>query len=153
MSQAPIFVRVERGGLMPLDSYAAQQLSKLQPGAEYSARLSRITRTGREEREGMRGRWWAGLALLAESTEDMAYDTPRKAHEAILMGLKYVRPRFRIDGSFDMVPVSTSDAAMDDGEFSILQERARAFCEAKFGFDPFAAWEAEQDAKKAKAAR
>ena len=147
MSRPPIFIEVRGGRVSPADAYAQEQLANL-PDGRYNARVSKVTRAGREEREGARGLWWAGCTLLAENSESAAMDTARKAHEHILMGLGFVRPRFRVDGSFTMVPVSTSEAEMDDEEFAILQEKAREFCVARFGYDPFETWKDQQEAMK-----
>lgn len=147
MSRPPIFIEVRGGRVSPADAYAAEQLSLL-PDGQYNARLSKMTRAGREEREGLRGLWWAGCTLVAQNSDSPLLDTSRKVHEQILMGLGFVRPRFRVDGAFDMVPVSTSESEMDDTEFHLLLEKARSFCHARFGFDPFEAWVNEQEAQK-----
>lgn len=147
MSRPPIFIEVRGGRVSAADAYAAEQLSQL-PDGQYNARLSRVTRAGREEREGLRGLWWAGCTLMAENSDNAALDTARKVHEALLMGMGFVRPRFRVDGSFDMVPVSTSEAEMDDGEFAILQERARAYALERWGIDPWQMWVDQQEARR-----
>lgn len=149
MSRAPIFIRVWRGHLVPADAYAQQQIDELGEGKEFNARLSRITATGREEREGMRGLWFAGLALLSQNTEDKRYDTPENAYYSIMLDLGYCRPRWRRNGSVEMVPISTSDGSMSDEEMSILQERAREFWMRREGYDPWQTWQDEQTAKKA----
>lgn len=147
MSRPPIFIEVRGGRVSAADAYAAEQLSNL-PDGQYNARLSKMTRAGREEREGLRGLWWAGCTLLAENSDSPLLDTSRKVHEHILMGLGFVRPRFRVDGGFDMVPVSTSESEMDDGEFVILQEKARAYAIQRWGFDPWLTWVEQQEAMK-----
>lgn len=149
MSRAPILIRVELGRLVPVDAYAQQQVDELGDGKEFNARLSRITATGREEREGLRGMWFAGLKLLSENTDDPRYNTPEKAYRNIRLDLGFSRPRHRIDGSVEMVPVSTADDNMDDEEMAALQELARGYCQQKFGFDPFQMWADEKDAEKA----
>lgn len=147
MSRPPIFIEVNNGHVSGADAYAQEQLSLL-PNGKYNARLSKMTRAGREEREGLRGLWWAGCTLVSENTENAAWDTPRKVHNAILMGLGFVRPRFRVDGTFEMVPVSTSEVEMDDSEMAILQEKARPFAINLWGFDPWATWVEQQEAMK-----
>lgn len=147
MSRPPIFIEVRGGRVSPADAYAMEQLSNL-PDGQYNARLSKMTRAGREEREGLRGLWWGAMTLLAENSDSPLIDTPRKAHEFVLMGLGFVRPRFRVDGGFDMIPVSTSEAEMMDDEFSTLMEKARAFCIDRFGYDPMAVWVEKQEAMK-----
>lgn len=149
MARAPIMCRKERGGFFPADAYASQQYDAIPEGKELSVRVSVMSSTGKTEREGNRGLWWAGLHLLAENCDDPEYDTDRKAHEAILFALGFVRPRFRIDGSIVMDVVSTSEEAMDDEEFSVLMRKADEFIERKFGWNPWESWKLEQEAAKA----
>lgn len=144
MSRPPIVIEVRGGRMAPGDQWAEEQIAAL-PDGRYTARLSKQTRAGREEREGIRGLWWAGCHLLSENTEDASADTARKAHEQILMGLGFVRPRFRVDGSFEMVPVSTSESEMADDEAAILQEKARPYAIRRWGFDPWLAWTEQQE--------
>ncbi len=160
MSRAPIYVYCDGRTLRPVDAYAAEQLQKLHeelPKGEFFARLSRLTAKGKDERQGIRGLWWAGVNLLAESVEDPAWDTPRKAHERILEGLGYVRPRWRANGSLELVVVSTTEENMDDEEAQVLQERARPMVLQKWGFDPWQKWvdqkEAEEAARQARGRR
>ncbi len=147
MSRPPIAMEVRGGRLLPGDAWADEQIANL-PDGRYTARLSKQTRAGREEREAHRALWWAGCNLLAQNTESALLDTPRKVHEFFLTGLGFVRPRFRVDGGFDMVPVSTSESEMDDDEFAILQEKARAFSIQRFGYDIWQMWIDEQEAMK-----
>ncbi len=149
MSRAPIMCRKERGGFFPADAYASQQYDAIPEGKELSVRVSVMSSTGKTEREGSRGMWWGTMTMLSENVDDIEFDTPRKAHDATLFALGFVRPRFRVDGSVEMIPVSTADDNMDDGEHAILVEKARAYLTGRFGFDPFEAWAQEQDAKKA----
>lgn len=143
MSRPAIFIEVRGGRVSAADAYGAEQLSNL-PDGRYNMRVSKVTRAGREEREGLRGLWWAAMSLLSENSDSPLIDTPRKAHEFILMGLGFVRPRFRVDGGFDMIPVSTSESEMDDGEFLTLMEKAASFCIDRFGFDPMQTWKDQQ---------
>jgi hypothetical protein len=145
MSRAPIAMTVKGGRFSAMDAYAAEQLSQL-PDGDYSVRVSRLTNSGREERAGMRGLWFAGLQLLSENTEDPEYDSPKKAYDQIRIDLGYVRRRYRIDKSWEYVPISTAEETFSDEEMAILQERARAFCVERFGFDPWAQWTEQQDA-------
>lgn len=149
MARSAIQLRNWRGVLVPVDDYARETLDKLPQGAEYYARLSRITRAGREEREGTRGKWWAGLDLLANQQHEAGYLTQRGCHDSILTALGFTRKRHLTGGRFELIPVSTKEGAMDDEEFDVLQELARAFCMAKFNYDPWEMWEQEQAAKKA----
>ncbi len=147
MSRAPIMFTVNNGRLSPGDVYAEQQISEL-PNGTYSARFSRMTAKFKTEREGLRGLWFAGLKLLSENTEDIRYDTPAKAYHNIRIDLGFVRPRWRVDGSVEMVPMSTSDESMDDEEMIVLLERAATHCVGRFGFDPFQTWKDQQEAMK-----
>ena len=146
MSRAPIAMTVANEGAMPrpLDAYAAEQLAALPPGT-YSVRFARMTAKGKTEREGQRGLWWAGCDLLSQNTERWGYADRRQTHETILTAIGYTRPRYRIDGSFELIPVSTAEDAMDDGEYAIMQERARAFTIREFGMDPWEEWAKQQD--------
>lgn len=146
MSRAPIVLEARGGRLFPGDAWADEQVAQL-PDGRYTARLSKQTRAGREEREAHRALWWAGCTLLAQNSDSPLLDTQRKVHEHILMSLGFVRPRFRVDGGFDMVPVSTSEAEMDDEEFEILQEKARAYSIQRWGYDIWQAWVDEQERK------
>lgn len=146
MSRAPIAVEARGGRILPGDAWSEEQFAQL-PDGRYTMRLSKQTRAGREEREGLRGLWWAGCTLVAQNSDSPLLDTSRKVHEQILMGLGFVRPRFRVDGAFDMVPVSTSESEMDDEEMAILQEKARTFAMARWGYDPWLVWVEQQEAK------
>lgn len=146
MARSPILMRKDRGKLVGVDAYSLQQIDALPEGKELSVRVSVMSSTGKTEREGARGLWWAGLGLLAENVEDLAYDSPRKAHETILRELGYVRPRYRVDNTVEYIPLSTAEDAMDDEEFANLQERANAFIEMRFGWNPWQTWKDQQEA-------
>jgi hypothetical protein len=146
MSRPPIVIEARGGRLLPGDQWAEEQIAAL-PDGRYTARLSKQTRAGREEREAHRALWWAGCNMLAENSDSPLLDTQRKVHEFFLTNLGFVRPRFRVGGGFDMVPVSTSEAEMDDDEFAILQEKARAYSIERFGYDIWQSWIDEQEAK------
>ncbi len=138
MAREGITVRVERGGLFPLDAYGQEQIDKLPPG-EYVARLSKMTGRYREEREGLRGLWWAGCGLLAENNDVPGYQTKRGASDMILTKLGMVRPSLK--GKRIPEPVSLAeDAGIDDEEFKIIMEMAEAFVLAKFGWSPWEEW-------------
>lgn len=145
MSRAPIGMTIDHRGLHALDAYSQEQLAAL-PHGTYNVRFAKMTGKYKEEREGMRGLWWAGLELLVNNTERRGYADKRQAHETILRAIGYTRPRFRADHSFELIPISTSEESMDDAEFAIMQERARAFCMEEHGFDPFEMWKEEQEA-------
>lgn len=142
---------MERRGLhlVPSDPYGQQQIDALPDGKQLSVRISVMSASGKTEREGSRGMWWGTMTLLSENSDDIEFSSPRNAHDSTLFALGFVRPRFRVDGSVEMVPVSTADHAMDDGEHAILVEKARAYLTNRFGYDPFSAWTDEQTAKKA----
>ena len=144
MSRAPIAMTIDHRGLHGLDAYAQEQMVAL-PHGTYNVRFSRMTARGKTEREGLRGLWWAGCEVLSQNVEHRLWDTKRKASDQILIGLGFVRPRFRIDKTVDMIPVSLAEDAMEDEEMIALLERARPFCIDRWGFDPFQAWTDEQD--------
>jgi len=145
MSRSPIAMRwdARRGGFFPMDAYGQEQCAALKDG-DYNVRVSKLTRTGREEREGMRGLWWGGLSLLAENTEDPRFDEKRKAHDNILEALGYTRKRYRIDNTYELIPISTAEDAMPDDEFAILQERAEAYMIGEIGWSPWQQWKDER---------
>lgn len=149
MARAAIMMRKWRGHFVPVDTYAQQQVDEIPEGKDLSVRASVMSSTGKTQREGNRGLWWAGLQMLAENSDDLEYDDKRKAHETILRALGYVRPRYRVDNTVEYIPISTAEDAMDDDEFSILMERAEALIYAKFGWSPWGSWKAEQEAKNA----
>ncbi len=144
MTRAPIGMTVDNRGVHALDAYAQEQLAAL-PHGTYNVRFARMTAKGKEEREGMRGLWWAGCDMLSQNTERWGYADKRQAHNTILTAIGYTRPRYRMDGSFELIPVSTAEEAMDDAEFAIMQERARAFAVREHGFDPWEMWVQEQE--------
>lgn len=148
MSRAPIAMICDGLVLRPADAYSQQQIDELPRGATYNVRVSKLSAHGKEEREGLRGLWWAGCEVLANNVDHKLWDTKRKASDEILKGLGFVRPRFRIDKSVDMIPVSLAEDAMDDEEMAVLLERARTFCIDRWDFDPFQTWIDEQEAAK-----
>ncbi len=149
MSKAPIAMRWNGRGFEPMDSYSEEQCAALQMG-EYSVRVSRLTRTGREERDGLRGLWWGGLTVLADNTEDWRFNEKRKAHDSIMIAIGYSRPRFRIDGKFDMIPISTSDESMDDDEFRVVMERGETYILDQIGWSPWERWKEEHPSERHK---
>lgn len=149
MARPAIMMRKWRGHLVPADPYAQQQVDEIADGKDLSVRISVMSSTGKTQREGNRGLWWAGLQMLAENSDDLDYDDKRKAHETILRALGYVRPRYRVDNTVEYIPISTAEDAMDDDEFAVLMERANAFIEGRFGWNPWESWKLEQEAKNA----
>lgn len=150
MSRAAIYMEFDGRGFVPADAWASEQLSALKPGTRFNVRVSRITARGKEEREGLRGLWWAGCELLSQQVDELHYDTKRKASNMILMSLGFVTAKPKIGGTVDIVPISMADNVLDDGEFAILLERAAAFCVNRFGFDPFEMWKDQQPQKVAR---
>jgi hypothetical protein len=149
MARAPIMCRKSRGGLFPADAYGQSQYDALPDGKELAVRVTVMSSTGKTEREGMRGLWWGSMELLSQNVDDIEYDTKEKAHASTLFALGFVRPRFRIDGSVEMIPVSTAEDNMPDEEMAILLEKAAGFLTRKFGFDPFQSWKDEHEAANA----
>lgn len=146
MSRSPILMRKDRGKLVGVDAYSLQQIDALPEGKELSVRVSVMSSTGKTEREGARGLLWAGINLLAENSDSPLMDSPRKAYEYLLSVLGYVRPRFRVDGTYEMIPMSTSEEAMDDTEHALLLERMRAWSVEHLGTDWWQAWKDQQEA-------
>ncbi len=149
MARAAIMMRKWKGRLVPADAYAQQQTDELPEGKELSVRVSVMSSTGKTQREGMRGLWFGGLELLAQNTDDMSYDSKDKAYHQIRVDLGYTRKRFRIDGTYEEIPISTSEESMPDEEFQVLMERAQAFVEATMGWNPWQVWKQEKDAEAA----
>lgn len=144
-----IILRRTAHGFGPFDEYAAAQIEEFPIGAEFIAKVDRLSSTGKTEREGLRGRWWGVMQLIAENADSPLYDEKRKASNYTLLRLGWVRPRYRLGGGVDLVPYSLADSAMDDDELQVLTEKAAAFWTGELTYDPFIAWEAEQDAKNA----
>lgn len=147
MSRAAIYMEFDGRGFVPADAWAQEQMSALKPGTRFNVRVSRITARGKEEREGLRGLWWAGCELLSQQVDELHYDTKRKASNMILMSLGFVTAKPKADGRVDIVPISTGEDVLDDEEMHILLERAAAFCVNRFGFDPFDEWKKLQPQK------
>lgn len=153
MSRAPIYMEFDGRGFVPADAYAQEQMQAFQRGDRFNVRLSKITARGKEERDGLRGLWWAGCELLSQQVDELHYDTKRKASNMILMSLGFVATKPKADGSVDIVPISTGEDVLDDEEMHILLERAAAHCIRRFGFDPFQAWKDAQPKPQQKARR
>lgn len=149
MSRSPIAMEKRGGRLVPIDAYASEQVDLLPEGKTLSVRVSVMTAKGKTEREGNRGLMWAGINLLADNTDSVLLNSPRKAYEYMLTALGYVRPRFRIDGSYDMIPMSTSEEAMDDSEHALCLERMRAWSVQHLGVDYWQSWIDENEAANA----
>jgi len=138
----------DQRGLHAMDQYAHQQIEELPPGT-YSVRCSRMTAKYKTEREGMRGLWWAGCDLLSKNTEQKGFATKRAASDEILIGIDLTRKRYRIDKTWEPIPVSLAEESMDDEEMATVIELGRAYCMDRFRFDPFKMWVDEQEAMKA----
>lgn len=140
MAREGILVVVQGGALRPADAYAQEQIDILSGSNHtYVARLSKLTGPYREEREGLRGLWWAGCGLLAENSDTPGYLTKRGVSDMILTKLGMVRPSLR--GKRIPEPVSLAEnAGVDDEEFAIIMEMAQAFVVAKFGWNPWDEW-------------
>lgn len=156
MSHSPILVRVDPRLLVlrPEGTHAQEMMAELPLFGEFWARLDRITRKGEIERDSMRRLWFGGCGVLAENVGDPDWDTKMKVHNNLKLHLGYWWPRFRRGGSFDPVPLSTrADGGMNDVEFAILQEKARAFCIGRFDFDPWQHWSDMREIERREEAR
>jgi hypothetical protein len=100
-------------------------------------------------RSGQMRLWWAGLKLLVDALGDERWPTTRKMHNLILEELGFTERIWRIDGSYRNEVDSIAIDNMEDEAFEALFERARVFCLANFGFDPWQQWVDEKDAARA----
>lgn len=99
-------------------------------------------------RSGQMRLWWAGMKLLVDALGDERWPTTRKMHNLILEELGFVERIWRIDGSYRNEVDSIAIDNMDDDAFEVLFERARVFCLANFGFDPWQQWVDEKNAER-----
>lgn len=100
-------------------------------------------------RSGQMRLWWAGLKLMVDALGDERWPSTRKMHNLILEELGFVERIWRIDGSYRNEVNSIAIDSMEDDEFEALFERARVFCLANFGLDPWQVWVDEENAAKA----
>lgn len=142
--------------LRPADPAAAETLSRLPIGVRLNAKkITKATARGDDWRDGANRLYWAGLAHLVENSDLVSV---RDAHESILKGLGFTRrayfqrPLGRGIGWTEEV-VSISRDSMDDEEFGLLFERARAIMVEKTGRDPWDEWVAKKEADEKKGKR
>lgn len=123
--------------LVPADPYSAELLDKLDRRKIYNVDV------GEERKRGKLNLYWAGLALLHENLtpeQDKLWPTARKLHEAFMEELGYVTKRYRIDHSYKIEPDSIALDQMQEEEFSVVLERAKALAVAVWKWDPWAEW-------------
>jgi hypothetical protein len=135
-----------RLALVPADPLAEEDIAGLDRSQSFMVQVT----AGR--RRGPLNKWWAGLALLHANLPEhleKRWPTTRKLHDAFLEEMGFVTRLYRIDGSWREEVDSVALDAMEDAEFGVLQEKARALCIKVFGYDAWQAWEDEQEAKKA----
>lgn len=145
MSRSPIGMTIDHRGLHALDGYAQEQLAAL-PHGTYNVRFAKMTGKYKEQREGLRGLWFAGCELLSQNTEQDGFATKRAASNSLLVGMKMTRRKYHNDKTWEPIPISLSEDNLDDEEMLTILEMARAYCLDRFGFDPFEMWKQEQEA-------
>jgi hypothetical protein len=129
--------------LRPATAYDAELLESVQPG-EYKVALTKAgAKTG-----GAKRKWYAGLGLLIDNTEDPRVPTKEKAHELVMRGIGMVHkaPHLRGENFETLVVDSLPD---DDESMARVLELARAFAASEWGFDPWQMWEDERSAARA----
>lgn len=144
-AKAPIAVISYGKFLKPADAWASEQIDALPRNKRLNARIT-------EQRSlGALGWYWAGLALLVDNLDDAEatrWPTSRKMHKLILEELGYFEKVYRIDGSFRTEVDSIAFDEMDEPEFRIVFEKARAFVLKHWGWDPWQTWMDEREAQK-----
>lgn len=146
----PIFVERRGSHFIPIDAWAEQQIQSFPEGQALAARVTKARATAQDEALGWLGKWWAGINLLHENTDDpeRRWPTPRHLHNEILKELGYFTRIIRADGYKDE-PESVAVDKMEMEDRVYLQEQARTYCLGRWDFDPWAAWERQKDAEKA----
>lgn len=137
MAKPPILMRKERGHLVPIDAWAAEQLDALPEGKDLSVRVAQ------SRSRGKLNLWWAGLGLMVENLpehQQRMWPTARALHEALLEALGFVHKLWRVDGTFRIQVDSIALDNMEEEEFNEVFERGRALCVAICGYDPFETW-------------
>lgn len=127
--------------LVPADPLAEEQLRAFPEGQDFNVA---VTYSGKESPRRGANRWyWAGLGLMAKSTE--LWPTSRKLHELILENLGYTTKRYKIDRSWTEEPDSVAESEMSDEDFMSFFERARSWVLIEFDTDPWQEWKDQKD--------
>lgn len=85
----------------------------------------------------------AGIQLAWDNFDHemrLKFSNPEKLKKAILIGLGFAEPLYRIDGSFSMEADSVAFDKMDQDRFNYVFNEAIVLCEDWLGYDPWAAW-------------
>lgn len=144
MAKLPLLMQRRASTLVPMDGLAEEQLWAFPERQDFNVA---ITYAGKESpRRGANRKYWAGLGLMARTTE--LWPTSRKLHELILDSLGYTTKRYKIDHSYVMEPDSISFEQMQDSDFFDFFERARMWMLSTFDVDPWFQWEQEMEARK-----
>lgn len=131
----------------PADQRSAEQANGYLINTVLDGQFKRPARA-EDWRSGQLRLWWAGLKLLVDALGDERWPTTRKMHNLILEELGFVVRVWRIDGSYRNEVDSIAIDSMEDDAFEALFERARVFCLANFGFDPWQQWVDEKNAER-----
>lgn len=145
-----IAVTVQNGRLAALDAFAQEQIDKLPLGRLF------IEIDTEEPEDGVRNLYMAGIGVLFENIDDTGpgkqFPTTMQLRREILREIGFTDPIFRVDG-IKKDPRSMARGKMMYDELVVVLEVSRAYCVARWGFDPFEAWTDEKDAEKANRAR
>lgn len=142
----------------PADSAAVEMADQLPRDKRLHAKVTVASaRAGAEDpRTGKMNLYWAGIGILLQN--QLAHVDKKEMHEHLMGELGYTERHYRIvgqnpDGStiydFTIEPRSISKLNMQDDDFDILFERARAYVVEHHGFDPWDTWIDEAEAKEA----
>lgn len=138
-------VAVENGKLVAGGPWEQEQIDKLPRGRIF------VEISTEEPEDGIRNLYMAGISLLFENVDGAGpgheWPTPNHLRRHILREIGFAEPIHRIDG-IKREARSMARGAMTYEELTIVLELSRAYCVERFGFDPFEAWQDEQDAMK-----
>lgn len=141
-----IAVRVEQGRLGALDAWAQEQIDKLPLGRLF------IEIDTEEPEDGVRNLYMAGIGVLFQNVDGAGpgreWPTPIQLRREILREIGFTDPIFRVNG-IKKDPRSMARGQMSYDELVVVLEVSRAYCTARWGFDPFEAWTNEKDAEAA----
>lgn len=138
-----ITMRRVRNKLECFDPWSAEQLESLKEGVDLN-----VTVTLKRSLSQL-NLYWAGLGYAVEHFDDglaLRYPTAKKLHRTMLIELGYSDVIYRIDGSIIVTEDSIAFDKMEQDDFNVYFERARAKAVAWLLYDPWDAW---LDAKRA----
>lgn len=141
----PILMRKDRGRLVPVDAWSAEQLDAYPEGKDLNVRITSNRSVG-----GL-NLYWAGLGLLVENMDDETkrrWPTARKFHNTLMEEIGLTERIWRIDGTFRLVPDSIALDSMSNEDFLDYWENAKRLIIRHFGYDPFELWVANKGSAK-----